>query len=63
MSQILVVMKKLHNNGLVLWDLKTNNVMLTDQGHIWLIDLEFMIKEGEEHTKAGTLEYMAPEIV
>ena len=55
-------MDKIHQANLILRDLKANNLLLNQDGHVRLIDLEFMIPTGAQQSKAGTPDYMAPEL-
>lgn len=52
-----------HAQGLVLLDFGPNNVMVTDDGDLRLIDLEFLAKPGQPVLRAFTPGYGAPEQV
>jgi len=52
-----------HAKGLVLRDFNPNNVMVTDDGELRLIDLELLTRPGERVTCAYTPGYGAPEQV
>jgi hypothetical protein len=51
-----------HDQGLVLRDLGPNNVMVTPDGELRLIDLELLARPGERVTTAYTPAYVAPEL-
>jgi len=56
----------LHKNGILYWDLKFENIMLTQFGHIKLIDFglsRFLEKEELAYSWCGTLGYVAPEVI
>ncbi|MEU5434884.1 class IV lanthionine synthetase LanL [Streptomyces sp. NPDC020719] len=52
-----------HAEGLVLRDLNPNNVMVTDDGELRLIDLEMIVPPGERVFRVHTPGYGAPEQV
>jgi hypothetical protein len=51
-----------HDKGLVLRDLDPNNVMVTPDGELRLIDLELLARPGELVAAAYTPGYVAPEL-
>lgn len=61
-------MEHLHKLGIIYRDIKLENILLDNDGHIVLTDFGlsklFDIDSGERaHSFCGTLEYMAPEII
>ncbi|MFI6208265.1 class IV lanthionine synthetase LanL [Streptomyces sp. NPDC051041] len=50
-----------HAQGLVLRDLTPNNLMITPQGEVGLVDLELAVRPGTHVNRAGTPGYAAPE--
>jgi len=67
-AEILLALEHLHNAGVIYRDLKPENLLLTDQGHIVMTDFG-LAKEGmfsydaKTDTFCGTPEYLAPEVL
>lgn len=67
-AEILVALSTLHSNNIVYRDLKPDNIMIDNQGHIKLIDFGFSKSLGQNndartYTNCGTLGYTAPEVI
>jgi len=69
LSQILLALEHLHQQGILYRDLKPENIMLNREGHVRLTDfgmchiLDVENSEDPTFTFCGTVEYMAPEIL
>jgi len=67
-AEILLALEHLHENGIIYRDLKPENLLLTEEGHICLTDFG-LCKEGINSeddrtiTFCGTPEYLAPEVL
>ena len=67
-AEILVALSTLHTNNIVYRDLKPDNIMIDNQGHIKLIDFGFSKSLGQgndarTYTNCGTMGYTAPEVI
>ncbi|KAF8357334.1 rsks-1 [Pristionchus pacificus] len=67
LSEIVVSLEHLHEQGIIYRDLKPENILLDAKGHVKLTDFglckETLDAEEKTHTFCGTIEYMAPEIL
>jgi len=67
-AEILLALEHLHQNGIIYRDLKPENLLITNEGHIVLTDFG-LCKEGIDKdddrtgTFCGTPEYLAPEVL
>ncbi|WP_329569280.1 class IV lanthionine synthetase LanL [Kitasatospora sp. NBC_01266] len=62
-ERTLTVVERVHRAGQVLRDLNPNNLMLTSEGEVRLIDLEMVARPGEQVQRAYTPGYAGPEVV
>jgi serine/threonine protein kinase len=63
-AEILLVFQSIHQKGIVYRDLKPENLLFAQDGHIKFIDFGFAKRiEDRTYTLCGTPEYLAPEII
>jgi len=61
-AEIIVALKYLHQNDVIYRDLKPENVLVAETGHIKLVDFGFATRMNQNtYMICGTPEYMAPE--
>ncbi len=66
LKQVAKALQSIHNDGLIHQDIKSENLLLAQPGHIWLSDFSIAISVGllrnnSPSIGAGTVPYMAPE--
>ena len=67
-SEILVALETLHTRDIIYRDMKPDNVMIDNTGHVKLIDFGFAKKLYKQNnfrtsTNCGTIGYTAPEVL
>lgn len=65
-AEIILALEELHNNGVVYRDLKPQNIIIDNEGHIKLTDFGLSKKDfqqDQENTIWGTMKYIAPETI
>ena len=66
LKQVAKALQSLHNDGFIHRDIKSDNLLLPQPGHIWLSDFSITVsveslRNGSVDMNAGTIPYMAPE--
>ena len=66
-AEFCLVLKFLHENGIVYRDVKLDNILLTSEGHIQVVDFGVSAEGIDDHygttrTFCGTSEFIAPEV-
>src|SRR5258708_10726350 len=61
--QLLQAMIYLQHHGILHRDLKPNNVLVNQAGQVQVLDFGLAVKAGEHQEQAGTVHYMAPEVL
>ena len=66
-SELVITLLKLHENKIIYRNIKKENILIDEKGHIKLVDFsksKILLFEGDYGTSfIGTPEYMAPEII
>lgn len=63
-SEIILALKTLHDRDILYRDLKSENILLTKEGHIQMIDFGLSVKTDKLiKGRVGTTECMAPEVL
>jgi cGMP-dependent protein kinase len=62
-ASIILGLEYIHSRGIVYRDLKPENVMLTGEGFVKIVDFGCCTKKIRSYTFTGTPEYLAPEVI
>lgn len=63
LNQLLEALIYLHRRGIVHRDLKPDNVLVSPDGHLRVVDFGLAIEGQQEAGLAGTIAYMSPEVL
>nr|CAD2193015.1 unnamed protein product [Meloidogyne enterolobii] len=67
LAEIALALENVHKAGVIYRDLKLENILLDEEGHIKLTDFglskAFEVDENATNSYCGTIEYMSPEII
>ncbi|KIH64831.1 kinase domain protein [Ancylostoma duodenale] len=62
--EIIVALQHIHSKNIVLRDLKPENLLLSEDGHVKIADFGLAkVLKGKTYTICGTPEFMAPELI
>jgi serine/threonine protein kinase len=61
--EILLGIQYLHENGIIMRDIKPENILIKEDGHIIIGDFGLAKHADRATTQCGTIEYIAPEII
>ena len=61
--QMLQALIYLHHHKILHRDLKPNNVLVNQAGQVKVLDFGLAVKQGDHQEQAGTIHYMAPEVL
>lgn len=62
-AEIILALEAIHNQHYVYRDLKPDNVLFDENGHIRLIDFGLCIPSSKKWVCGGTPEYLPPEVI
>jgi len=64
-AEILLGIEELHQKGIVYRDMKLENILIGEDGHVVLTDfgLSAIVQDGKVHSFSGTAIYIAPEVL
>merc|ERR1712226_1011754 len=62
-ASIVLAIEYLHIRGIMYRDLKPENVMLSGEGFVKLVDMGCCSRKVRSYTFVGTPEYLAPEVI
>lgn len=62
-AEILLGLKHIHDRGIIYRDIKLENILLDEKGHVKISDLGLSVKKDKIKGYAGTPGYTAPEVI